>query len=377
MAMLAGLLLVVTLLAMPGTAQAQTNLIENGSFEDPVNNRSIVTHTKIPGWQATAGDFDTKSTFWQPHEGSQSIDIVGGSPATIEQTSIPVVSGSKYDISFYMSSWPGQCPKGSVTLEVESSNGIIISELKEYVNSTNTKSDMQWVERTASFTADDNSVTLRYISEITCGNGGAFGTPLDNVVMTAAPTTELTHVKSASLDDTVAGTDGVADANDQITYTFTLENTGAVDLTNVSVADDTNFSGTGTLPTPTLNGDGSTTTTNIAAGQAATFQTTYTLTQGDIDAGEITNQALASADELTADVVSDTGTATDGATISNPLDNNTDSTGETDDDPTVLTLTAAPELTLVKSADTGALSSPAQVGEQITYTFTVENTGNV
>ncbi|TQM91510.1 DUF7507 domain-containing protein [Roseinatronobacter monicus] len=202
-------------------------------------------------------------------------------------------------------------------------------------------------------------------------------TPPFDTPLCAPAEEELTHVKSASLDDTVAGTDGVVDEGDEITYTFTLENTGDVDLTNVSVVDDANFSGTGTLPTPTLNGDGTTVTTDIAIGESATFSTTYTLTQADIDEGEITNQALASADELDADVVSDTGTDAAGATITDPLDTDSSGSGATNDDPTVLTLTAAPALTLEKSADTSGLSSPAVVGELITYTFSVENTGNV
>ncbi|MDR9442533.1 MAG: DUF11 domain-containing protein, partial [Schleiferiaceae bacterium] len=57
--------------------------------------------------------------------------------------------------------------------------------------------------------------------------------PTDASVGCVLPSPELTHIKSASLDD---GGDGVADAGDQITYTFTVENTGNAAATNVSIA---------------------------------------------------------------------------------------------------------------------------------------------
>ena len=53
----------------------------------------------------------------------------------------------------------------------------------------------------------------------------------------------------------------------------------------------------------------------------------------------------------------------------------TDPTG--DDDPTVTDLGSSPSIEVTKSADTSGFSSPVQVGDLITYTFTVENTGNV
>jgi len=186
----------------------------------------------------------------------------------------------------------------------------------------------------------------------------------------------LTHVKSASLND---GGDGVADAGDQITYTFALENTGDIPLNNPTIVDDGGFTGENAFPTISFDAGqstGSATATEIPVGDTAVFTATYTLTQADVDAGEITNQASVSADELSSPVVSDTGTDAGGTTISNPLTTDSNSDGTTDNDPTVLTIPASPELTLLKSATLNTNGyCPAVAGDDITYTFTVENIG--
>ena len=69
-------------------------------------------------------------------------------------------------------------------------------------------------------------------------------------------------------------------AGDQITYTFTVTNTGNVPLTDVTVTDD--------LITVTGNPLAS---LEPGASDATTFTGTYTLTQADIDAGTFTNTA--------------------------------------------------------------------------------------
>lgn len=46
-------------------------------------------------------------------------------------------------------------------------------------------------------------------------------------------------------------------------------------------------------------------------------------------------------------------------------------------DPTEFPIGPLPTLTIVKVADDGAISDPAAVGDVITYSFTVTNTGNV
>ena len=76
-------------------------------------------------------------------------------------------------------------------------------------------------------------------------------------------------------------TDGVVGGvGDEITYTFTVTNTGLVTLTNVTVTD----------PLVTVTGGP---IAALAPGgvDSTTFTAVYTITQADIDNGSITNTA--------------------------------------------------------------------------------------
>jgi gliding motility-associated-like protein/uncharacterized repeat protein (TIGR01451 family) len=129
---------------------------------------------------------------------------------------------------------------------------------------------------------------------------------------------------------------GRADAGDQINYTFTITNTGNVNLTNVIVTD----------PKVTVIG---TPIALLGAGKSDgnTFTAVYTLTQSDIDAGTFTNTATATG-QYNGDV--------------------------TDTDEDVQVFLQVPSLVLSKTADKSSVSA---AGEQIVYTLTVTNTGNV
>jgi gliding motility-associated-like protein len=100
----------------------------------------------------------------------------------------------------------------------------------------------------------------------------------------------------------------------------------------------------------------------LAPGAVGRITKDYTITQGDIDAGQVTNSALAiGQDPRGVDVEDISGTAVD------------------NDDPTVLLLNQAPEINLVLEGnfqDENGDGS-AQVGETIRYSFRVANMGNV
>ena len=156
-------------------------------------------------------------------------------------------------------------------------------------------------------------------------------------------------VKTAVFNDTNADT--FAQVGETITYTFTVTNTGNVTV-NGLVINDALLGVTNLAVTPAT----------LAPGAVGTATATYTLTQSDINNGQITNTAIAS------------GTSPQG----NPVQD-TSGTSTTNDTPTVTTLPQNPAIALVKTAvfnDTNA-DTFAQVGETITYTFTVTNTGNV
>ena len=136
-----------------------------------------------------------------------------------------------------------------------------------------------------------------------------------------------------------ADEDGSGDVSvgDTLTYTITATNTGATNLSNVTVVDD--------LITPT---GGSTPCALVAPGSTCTLVGTYVVTPADVAAGEIINEATADSTQ--------TPPVTDSETT--PL--------------------ADPRLLVAKSDPANADedgSGDITVGDTLTYTITATNTG--
>ncbi len=148
---------------------------------------------------------------------------------------------------------------------------------------------------------------------------------------------------------------GLVDAGDTVQYTFTVRNTGNVDLTNVTITDP--------LPGIVLAG-GPVALMDAGDTDTTTFTATYVLTVADISAGQVSNQATVSGVAPDSSVVQDLSDESDYA----------------DDDPTVVTVANAPEVRLIKTVsgitDTNS-NSIDDLGDVITYAFMVSNTGNV
>jgi uncharacterized repeat protein (TIGR01451 family)/gliding motility-associated-like protein len=197
-----------------------------------------------------------------------------------------------------------------------------------------------------------------------CDNGTPQACDTATVYLLVTPAPAITITKDSSLSGNV------------ITYTYTVTNTGNIALTGVNVLETAvNFSGTGTLPNPVYVSSmpqvGSS-ATSLAVGAVSTYTATYTLTQADIDAGQVNNLASAC------------GTAS-GITV---CDNSTDPTPCVAPDctpvPTCLdcTLTGIPQTPSINVTKDGVWNDAngngyPDVNETITYTFDVENTGNV
>ncbi|MCW2121128.1 gliding motility-associated C-terminal domain-containing protein, partial [Flavobacterium sp. 7A] len=161
-----------------------------------------------------------------------------------------------------------------------------------------------------------------------------------------------------------------------VTYTYIVRNTGNELLNNVLISEiATNFTGTGILPVvtyvSTVPQEGSS-ATSIVTGAVSTYTATYALTQADYDAGQVTNQALVSATDIFGIMVKDKSDDTN-----NPTDIDTNGDGNPDD-PTVTIITQTPKLEITKDAQYNDLTiTGLNVGDNITYTFVVTNTGNV
>jgi hypothetical protein len=134
-------------------------------------------------------------------------------------------------------------------------------------------------------------------------------------------------------------------AGQTVTYEFLVTNIGNVTLTGVDVAE-TAFGGTGEVSAI----DCPVAASSLAPGVNVTCTATYTLTQADVDAGSVTNQAQASA------------LPPIGATITS------------NDDDAVVTIAQSPSIALTKTAGPGGFT---EAGEVVNYGFEVLNSGNV
>ncbi len=209
---------------------------------------------------------------------------------------------------------------GNVTL-----TGIAVEDLKTGMNET-IASLAPGAEQTFTTTyeiiqADLNAGT--FTNTVTAKNGGSINESAEETV-NADVTPALTISKTA-LPATYD------EVGDDITYTIVVENTGNVTLTNIGIED----------PLTGL----STTIPSLAPGDTEDFTEIYTIEQGDINAGSLTN----------------TATATYGG--SQTVSAVAEVKAETSQD-----------LSIIKTASPTIYSS---VGQEIDFTITVENTGNV
>ncbi|MBM7679641.1 DUF7507 domain-containing protein, partial [Gracilibacillus alcaliphilus] len=152
---------------------------------------------------------------------------------------------------------------------------------------------------------------------------------------------EISLDKEANRDDLVV--------DEQIGYTFTVENTGNVPLSNVHLTDELeNISDISYL---TINGEEIENPESITLepGDVLVAEATYTITQADVDKGQVVNHATV------------TGTS--------PSDEEV-----TDEDEAKVPQELNPGIELIKISDKESVS---EVGDVITYSFEVRNTGNV
>ena len=208
----------------------------------------------------------------------------------------------------------------------------------------------------------------------------------DPTVSLIPASASLSTVKAGVLDITGGADATVADVGDQITYTYTIQNTGNVDLNGVNISE-TAFSGTGGTPTPVfISNSGTSPIGMLVPGEIATFRATYTITQADIDAGGIENSATATGippadpDGTVNPAITDVSDAGDD-TINEPgLDGTDDGDADFENDPTVTLVPASSSLATIKTSvldiTGGADATIADVGDTFTYTYTVTNTGN-
>ncbi|WP_282296333.1 OmpA family protein [Stenotrophomonas sp. PS02289] len=160
----------------------------------------------------------------------------------------------------------------------------------------------------------------------------------ETVVLAAEPVLVLD--KTAGAPTVSGGTlPAVTDAGDTISYSFVVTNNGNVTLNNIVVSDPLPGMPPITCPPGQLAPGASTTCSTVV----------YTITLADMDAGQVVNTATGQ------------GTPPSGPNA-------------TGDDSTTTPLAAGPAMTVTKTANP---TTYASVGQSISYSYAVTNTGNV
>jgi uncharacterized repeat protein (TIGR01451 family) len=204
----------------------------------------------------------------------------------------------------------------------------------------------QQATATATYVATQADIDAGAFSNTAAASGIPPGTttpvtsPSSTATVTATPAPSLTVVKSATSNGQPVT---VLTLGQVIDYAFVVTNTGNVTLHGITVAD-TAFSGTGTPPVVSCP------STSVAPGGQIRCTATYTVTQADVDAGQLTNTATA------------TGTPPTGPAVTSP--------------PSTVMVPAdqLPALTVQKTADPMSVTA---AGQTVTFSFTITNTGNV
>lgn len=174
--------------ALPLTG-AHAVTITNGSFEqsndnftgtfETLNFNVPVQATNIIGWTVTNGSVDYINSYWQPAQGSYSLDMSGNGPGTISQTLNGLTSGQSYKVSFDLAGNPdgGQGTKQLTVAAVGSQNYFFT------VTGSDSKTSMGWALESFVFTAAGPTALLSFASDVS----SPYGPALDNVSISETP----------------------------------------------------------------------------------------------------------------------------------------------------------------------------------------------
>lgn len=176
---------VILALAGMATATPSDNLLVNGSFEtgDYTGNPDFQTlgngSSAIDGW-TVIGSVDWINHYWQPADGSRSVDLDGNFPGGVAQT-FDTTPGQTYHVSFALSGNPDGPP--TVKVAVATAGTVINKEFQFTVSPDQTKQNMMWQPYGFNFTAGEGrTTTISFMGGTE--NPGCYGAALDNVSVT-------------------------------------------------------------------------------------------------------------------------------------------------------------------------------------------------
>ena len=203
---------------------------------------------------------------------------------------------------------------------------------------------------TALYTVSQSDMDAGSISDMASASGNS-GSPTGSTQTSAPSSATVSAAEAGAI--TIAKTADVASvsAPGTVTYTFTIKNTGNVDLTGATISDNANFSGLSALSCAGGESNGS---ILLAPGASETCTATESVTQAQIDAGT---------------TLSDTGSVT----ALPPRTDTTQTSVSATSGAVNVTVTQTPGLSVLKTA---SVSSVSAANQTFTYTFAVQNTGN-
>ncbi|MFF4666148.1 hypothetical protein [Streptomyces sp. NPDC001282] len=233
----------------------------------------------------------------------------------------PVTPGTEVPYEYVVTN-SGNVPLTGVNVTDDRVTGITCPQITLAVGETMTC--------TGRYTVTEADAAAGSVTNTARARGQAGGTtvtsPPDDVSLVVASELGLRLEKTADVTTARVG--------DTVTYTYTVTNTGNARLTNIAISDDL-------VPNVTCRA------TELVPGATTTCTGRYTVTEADAARGQVVNVAAAQGRSGNTEVVSEPGDAT-------------------------VTVVGEPGLRLDKTVDT---SRTYRVGDTVTYTYTVTNTG--
>ncbi len=163
----------------------EVNLIENGSFEEPVvgdNDGDWQLYESISGWTLVEGDYiELQRYVFESADGDQhlELDSDGDDPASAIEQEVSTIPGQYYELTFAWSPRPDEDATDSkAVLTAESNGGTILTDTIE-----TGYGDIHWQYKTYGFTADDSKTTIRFSHD---GPVNTYGGLIDDVQLHCA-----------------------------------------------------------------------------------------------------------------------------------------------------------------------------------------------
>ena len=167
--------------ALLSASPARANLVTNGSFEGgPLGGFTTIPggSSAITGWTVTGDSVDWINTYWQPSDGSFSLDLDGNGQGGVAQT-LTTTSGQTYRVTFDMA---GNVDNLPIIKTVDVFAGPTLQSFTFDITG-HSHGSMGWETKTFLFTANSSSTLLWFAS----ADPGFFGAALDNVSVDAVP----------------------------------------------------------------------------------------------------------------------------------------------------------------------------------------------